>query len=167
MRVHASNPNAAILLLPLVLAAAVAGCSGALEPRQTPQRVVLHFLKEAGRRNPDGAAQWTTPEAASQIESWIGLLFFPEVSHPATEEEGETIDRFIGLFYRVTTMSETETEAEVHLIFSATDAILEYPSVANQPMLPNVAQFMVTLVRQPSDSKEGEWKISNLEPLRR
>jgi len=165
MHMHAFYPRyTGLLILALVVNTA---CSDMLKPEQTPERVVIHFLKEAGRSNMDGAREFVTPESTSQVEQWTSLLYFPDISSPATEEDGQTIDRFIGLFYRITPMDVTEMQAEVHVAFSATDAIIEFPSVANDPLLPNIAQFRITLVREPAgeNGEESPWLIVNLEPM--
>mgnify|MGYP001082245401 CR=1 FL=1 len=166
MRMHAFNPRYTGLII-LALAVINTACSDMLKPEQTPERVVIHFLKEAGRGNMEGALEFVTPESSGQIEQWTSLLYFPDIASPATEDDGQTIDRFIGLFYRITPMDVTEMQAEVHVAFSATDAIIEFPSVANDPLLPNIAQFRITLVREPAgeDGEEKPWLIVNLEPM--
>jgi hypothetical protein len=149
------------------LISAHTACKEALSPEQTPQRVVIHFLKEAGRGDLDGAAEYVAPESAGDVASWARLLIFPTISSPPTPEDGEKIDKFIGRFYRITEMETTETEATVHVVFVATDMIVEYPSVAENPLVPNSAAFTLKLVRPASGegSPPGDWKISTLEPI--
>jgi len=159
----------ALRFIPILacLISAHTACKGALSPEQTPQRVVIHFLKEAGRGDLDGAAEYVAPESAGNVASWARLLIFPDISSPPTPEDEETIDKFIGLFYRITEMEKTETEAMVHVVFVATDMIVEYPSVAENPLIPNSAPFSLKLVRSAGEegSPPGDWKISTLQPI--
>jgi hypothetical protein len=166
MRMHVFNSR--LIPLMVLLVVFLSACSDMLKPEQTPERVVIHFLKEAGRGDMDGAREFVTPDSSGMVEQWTSLLYFPDISSPPTEEEAQKIDRFIGLFYRITPMNETETEADVHVVFAATDAIIDFPSMANDPLLPNVAQFKATLSREPAgeNTDEGPWLIANFEPLR-
>ena len=121
------------------------------------------FLGEVGLGNIDGARELVAPEAADQVESWSLRLYFPSHSSPATSEDKTKLDRFIGHFYRITQMDHTETEADVHLVFVGTDAIVGFPSVADDPLLPTSAAFMVKLARtvegEGEDLEYGRWKI--------
>lgn len=166
MRMHGFIPRHTGLII-LALVMICSACSDMLKPEQTPERVVIHFLKEAGRGDMNGAREFVIPESSGMVEQWTSFLYFPDISSPPTEDEAAGIDRFIGLFYRITPMNVTDTEAEVHVAFSATDAIIEFPSVANDPLLPNIAQFRVTLMREPvgEDGEENPWKIANLESM--
>ncbi len=166
---HASRVLAALIAAGFVLTlTAAAGCEGALSPELNPQRVVIGFLKDVGRGSPD-ATKWVTPDAARQIESWKGLLIFPDHATPPSPSEEEQIDRFISLCYRVTMMDEGETEATVHLVFAGTDAIVGFPSVANNPSVPNVAPFQLTLVRtkegEGKKARYGDWRISAFQTI--
>ncbi len=153
----------------MLLAFGVGGCEGALAPKRTPNRVVIGFLKEIGRNDYDAAREWVAEESIPLIESWDRVLYFPDVSNPPTEEDGERIDDFISLFYRITTMEEGDTTAKVHLVFVATDAIINFPDIADDPLVPNSAPFMVALTRpvedESEDSNAGDWKILSLEPI--
>jgi hypothetical protein len=139
-----------------------------MSPERTPVRTVVGLLKDVGRGDLDSARRWVAPEAHDRIGSWNLLLFFPDHSTPPTSEEEQKIDQFIGLFYRITVMEETETEARVHLVFAATDAIIGFPSVAENPLVPNTASFRLALKREasPEESAEkGKWLIASLEPI--
>jgi len=166
---HASRVSAALIAAVFALTlTAVAGCEGALSPELNPQRVVIYFLKDVGRGNPD-ATKWVSPDAAGEVESWKRLLIFPDHATPPSPAEEEQIDRFIGLFYRVTVMDEGETEATVHLVFAATDAVVGFPSVADNPTVPSVAPFQLTLVRtkegEGKEAKFGDWRISAFQTI--
>ena len=158
------------LIIILMLCCAIppfSGCSNALEPEKTPQRVVIDFLKESGRRDYEMAGEYVTAGSRDRIEQWARSLFFPDVSNPATPEEGQNIDKFIGNFYRVTTDDETQTQARVTLIWSATDALIGFPSVSENPMVPTSAMFEILLERTDgsTDGEMGSWMISNFGPM--
>jgi hypothetical protein len=162
----------AILILAICLDLIWTGCQGALTPEQTPERTVINFLKAVGRGDFSRADSFVVPEKrGGQAQLWANQLFFPDHATPPSKSDEEQIDHFIGLFYRLTattTPAPTDTQVEVRLTFSGTDAMVGFPSVANDPLVPNTALFMVTLTRtlpQPeSKEKPGDWMISDMVP---
>lgn len=146
-----------------LLTALSASCEGALSPERTPQRAVIGFLKAVGRGDLAGAREWVAPESAEGIPEWTRHLFLPAHATPPTSEEENRIDQFIGLFYRITVREETETEARVHMVFVATDALVGFPSVADDPLVPNSASFMLTLKRE-GEAEQRSWRIVTLQP---
>ena len=162
----------ATLALVLIPAAILTGCRGALKPEQTPERTVIGFLKAVGRGDFNGANNFIVPEKrAGLAQQWASQLFFPDHATPPSTDDEEQIDHFIGLFYRIVPTSvptETDTQVQVRLTFSATDALVGFPTVANDPMVPNNALFMLTLARSvpPAESREkpGDWMISDFAP---
>ncbi len=175
MRRAIVSMHLAAIMAALLPVAALPACEGALSPEQTPNRVIIAFLKAIGRGDLDAAREFVAPESADRIESWARLLFFPDHSTPPTPKEEHDVDRFIGLFYRITVMEETETEASLHVVFVATDALIGFPAVADDPLVPSSAPFRVTLVRQfvggGEDEAEGEgskptgWLITSWTPI--
>lgn len=146
------------------------GCAGALAPEQTPQRVVINFLKEAGRGDYTAAAEWVAGESAGEVENWCRYLIFPEHGTPPSHDEESKIDRFIELFYRTNVLEENEATVEVSLNFFPNDALIGFPSVADDPTVPTSAQFTVILRKMEKDpgdssqSTDAQWEIISLEP---
>lgn len=141
-----------------------------LAPERTPERTVIKFLKEVGRGNYESAGEWVESESRDKIESWARLFFFPDRETPPTAENEAKIDQFIGLFYRVTLMEESEDRAKIHLVFVATDALVGFPSVADNPLVPNSVSYTVILRKgiNEENGTDGEtesgWEIISLVP---
>ncbi len=141
-----------------------------LAPEMTPERTVINFLKEVGKGNYESAGEWVGVESRDQIESWARLFFFPDRETPPTAENEANIDQFIGLFYRVTLMEESEDSAKIHLVFVATDALVGFPSVADNPLVPNSVSYTVILRKDINGGNgtdretESGWEIISLEP---
>ena len=159
------------LCLFIALCPTIQGCANALRPEQTPQRVIINFLKAAGRGNIAGAEAFVVPESRSQIPSWVSQLFFPDHASPPTSDEEAKVDQFIGQFFRIAAINQpakTDTEVQARLTFAATDAMVGFPSVANNPLVPNSALYVVTLRRtvtgEGDKAKPGEWLIALISP---
>ena len=147
------------------------GCENALSPERTPERVVIGFLKAVGRGNMEAAKAFVVPESQGQIQNWYKQLFFPDHATPPSSGDEQEIDHFIALFYKITpTSNPTETDTQIHarLSFAATDAMVGFPSVVNNPLIPNSALFMVTLTRsivgEGKKAKPGPWLIASISP---
>ncbi len=160
---------ACFVIAAFAIAGLCAGCESVLSPEMTPERVVGNFLGDVGLENFEAAAEWVAPESVDQMESWHRKLFFPEHATPPTDEDETKLDRFLNHFYRITLMESTDTEARLHLVFAATDAIIGFPSIADDPMLPNSAAFTVMLVRSPEgegeDAATTDWRILSMESI--
>ena len=154
----------------LASVAFISGCEGMLSPEQTPQRTVINFLKEAARGNYPAASEWVADESEGEMEHWTSQLIFPDYSTPPSAEEASKIDKFFELFYRTNVLEETETEAKVSLVFFPTDAMIGFPEVADDPIIPTRASFTVMLKKAgtPSENSDQsanpEWEITSLEP---
>jgi hypothetical protein len=155
------------LLLPVVFALAIAtlSCEDAFAPEQTPTRVVVAFMKAVGQGDTDVALQYVWPDSADQVETWRQMLIFPDVSTPPTDKELRDVETFIGNMYRFTVMDVGDTEATVSVKFFATDAIIGYPSVAEDPGTPVSATYSVNLLREQAGTNPqgkadyGPWLI--------
>ena len=145
-------------------------CQGEMSPQVTPERVIGDFLRESGLGNTDAARAYAVPESAPMVETWQAKLYFPDHSNPPSAADETNLDKFIGNFYRVTLMESTDTEATVRLMFAPTDALIGFPSVADNPLVPTSAMFDVVLRRDiQSDGEKpdfGDWKIVSLESAR-
>jgi len=145
-------------------------CQGAVSPQVTPERVIGDFLRESGLGNMDAARAYAVPESAPMVETWRAKLYFPDHSNPPSAADETNLDKFIGNFYRVTLMESTDTEATVRLMFAPTDALIGFPSVADNPLVPTSAMFDVALRRDVQSDGEkpdfGDWKIVSLESAR-
>jgi len=154
------------LLLVLVIAS-VPGCGSALKPEQTPTRVVINFMKAAGRNDITAAGQYVSPESSEQVGTWRRSLIYPDISEPPTVSDESRINRFIGSLYRFTVMDETETTAKVYVIFTASDSLMGFPSVADNPQTPVSATWTVMLSRsvqgEGDDTTYTEWIIDSFE----
>jgi hypothetical protein len=143
------------------------GCESALKPEQTPNRVVINFLKDVGRYNYTGAQAFVAPDQHDRIPTWASQLIFPEISNPPTPEEAEKIDKFIGTIYRITSMDETDTSAKIYVVFTASDALMGFPSVADNPLTPVSATWTVMLTRtmdgEGTEAEFGDWLITSIE----
>jgi hypothetical protein len=147
----------------------ISGCQSAMKPEQTPERIVIGFLKAVGRSDFESAKAFVVPESQGEIQNWTKMLFFPDHATPPSQSEADDIDRFIGLFYKITPTSQpkdTDTQLEVRLTFSATDALVGFPSVVNNPMVPNSALLMVqmsrTITGEGKDAKVSDWSIVSI-----
>ena len=145
-------------------------CQGEMSPQDTPERTVGGFLREVGLGNTDAARAYAVPESASMVETWLAKLYFPDHSNPPSSTDKTNLDKFIGNFYRVTLMDSTDTDATVRLMFAPTDALISFPSVADNPLVPTSAIFDVLLRRDVQNDGEepvfGDWKIVSLESAR-
>jgi len=157
-----------IALLALLTVMISVSCESVLSPEETPERVTVNFLKAVGRDDFDSAGQWVVEESRGMISSWKAMFFFPDHQDPLTTDDENKIDRFIGNFYRVTVADEQETQLSARLLFTATDALVGFPSVADNPMVPNSALFLVTMTRTAEGDGENiefsDWRIVSIEP---
>ena len=146
----------------------MAGCESVTSPDQTPERVVGNFLGDVGLGLNENASNCVVTASQSKISEWAKILYFPSHSNPPSSSDKTKLDRFITHFYRITLTDSTDTEATVSLVFAATDAHVGFPSVADDPTIPNSAMYEVSLVRESemADDKEvyGPWKIVELTP---
>ncbi len=152
-----------ILLIPLL---AVSACSNsAMGPTLTPQRAVGHFLSDAGKGDFEAAAQWVSDGSDHLIPTWTATLFMPEHSDPITPTEANKIDRFITSLYRITVLDQTDTEVTVSVVFTATDALVAFPSVADDPRVPTSAAYTAILTRtavvEDEETEYGDWLVSD------
>lgn len=138
-------------------------CGESLKSERTPNRVLVDFLKAVGRGDYQRAGEFVVPDAHSSISTWASSLIFPDHAVPPTPQDEEQIDKFIGLFYRTTIDSQEETRVTLGLTYASTDALIQFPSVADNPMTPTSALFQVVLVREPigTDGKFSDWKIES------
>jgi len=64
-------------------------------------------------------------------------------------------------------MDHTDIEANVHLVFVATDALVGFPSVMDNPLIPNSASWMIILRHEQSGEGEdvtyGDWKMVSMD----
>ena len=154
----------------LLIILALPACKGGLSPEQTPQRTVVNFLKEVGRGNYDAAAEWVADESDGEVGTWSMKLFFPDHGSPPSAKEAADVDKFIELFYRTTVVEESETSVEISLSFFPTDALIGFPSVAEDPTIPTSARYTVMLrkteaaTNESGEETESVWEITSLVP---
>ena len=163
--------SAAASLPAVIVILIITTCLSSCRPEQTPTRVIVKFMQAVGCQDFESARQYVTPDSAGEVENWHALLIFPDVSNPPTEKEEKNIGTFIGALYRFFETEVTESEATIRVTFFATDALIRFPTVADDPLTPVSAPFEVKLVRLPeSDSSEdnpdlGPWLISEWYPI--
>lgn len=145
------------------------GCQGTAAEKKAPIRAFVEFLKAAGIGDMDAMKQRTDEASWGQIEIWLPMLIFPEHANPPSAEEISGIDRFIGLFYQINIIDQSDTECRLSVIWAGTDAVIQYPSVSENPTIPPTARYSVILTRQLADSNDSEytdWKVSAIGPDR-
>ena len=139
--------------------------NSSLAPTLTPQRVVAHFLIDSGKGDYITAAQWVVDGSDHLIESWAQLLIMPSHSDPITPSEAQRIERFIASLYRITVIDQTDTDVTVSVVFTATDALVAFPDVADDPTVPTSAAYTAILTRtatvEDDETEYGDWLVSD------
>jgi len=140
-------------------------CKGGEKPERDIRRTISAMLKEMGQSESGNPQQYVAENSQPEISSWSRSLFFPDVSSPLTGEDESKLNRFIGLFYKITIDEIEETSAIAHLTWAATDALIGFPSISDNSMVPGSALYYVTLERESTGEEEySDWKIVTFGP---
>jgi hypothetical protein len=140
-------------------------CESLVTAQENPTRTVIDFLKDIGRGDFEGARDFVADDSQDQIQSWFNSMWFPDHETPPTPQNESDIDKFIGNFYKVSVDNQDDLLAVAMLTWSATDALIAFPSVADNPTVPPNARYRITLVNEAaSEDAPPVWKISSLIP---